>query len=209
MQCNAVVMSVLLSVCNRNAWTKSLSVVQWQPAAAVQPLATPPMPQAVIRSGGHVYANLSGNRHLVLSSLYNKLFICQSVGLGVVKKPDGGISWKVTKEWFFRTFSLHRMIGMQPIATDVCGVCHKCTAVTPNVAVLFMSQSLCVWPHEISTTGSTGRKWCHLIGICPAANAGSGWKLVTFDLEISFSKLELADNFWIAWLDNSVMGVRI
>jgi len=64
--CNPVVMSVVLSVCNRNAWNaraKNLWAAQWWPAAAVQPVATLLTSQAIIISG-HADANLSGNRHL-------------------------------------------------------------------------------------------------------------------------------------------------
>jgi len=28
------------------------------------------------------------------------------------------------------------------------------------------------------------RNWCSLVGICPVVNAGSDWKLVTFDLDL-------------------------
>jgi len=41
------------------------------------------------------------------------------------------------------------------------------------------------------------RNWCNLVGICPMWNAKSGWKFVTFDLDIW--PWELFSYFFLIW----------
>jgi len=49
--------------------------------------------------------------------------------------------------------------------------------------VLFFVASVCVSVRTKSRKLLI-RNWCNLVGVCPMVNARSGWKLVTFDLEL-------------------------
>jgi len=79
---------------------------------------------------------------------------------------------------------------------------------------------LCDCPHKISKI--LIRNWCYLIRICPMVKARSGWKLVTFDLDlwpwelfsyfsaqaVPFEWLYLATSFLALWYNFRISRSR-
>jgi len=73
---------------------------------------------------------------------------------------------------------------------------------------IFLSVHLCVCLRKNSKT--TDQKLMNLVGIWTMVNTRSGWKLVTFDLDLeSYSPTYPSYNFWMAWPSNFVFGVEI
>jgi len=71
----------------------------------------------------------------------------------------------------------HQSLCASCAASRYCFWQHLCICVCVSASVFL---SVCL--HKISKT--IDQKLCNLVGICCSVNAGSGWKLVTFDLDL-------------------------
>jgi len=74
------------------------------------------------------------------------------------------------------------VLEQRPLNGCCCCCCQLCCEQLSLLAAFVCVFCLCVCPPKISKT--TDQNWCNFVGICPIVNARSGWKLVTFDLDL-------------------------